>query len=579
MHTLTYLALNGSLGTGFKESSLDLALSRPLDFIAADSGSTDGGPYYLGTGEWIWARSSYERDLRLGLLGARRAGVPLIIGSCGGGGGDAAVDGYVELVQEIARAAGIGVRVATVHCEPDREWLAAKYRAGDLRELPGAPSIDESTFAQPGHIVAMAGAEPIQEALDAGADVVLAGRTSDAALFAAIPLARGFEPGPVWNAAKIVECGSAAAENRSGQDCLSCTFDDEGFILEPLDPALRCTPRSVAAHTLYETADPYRLIQPSGTLDARDAKYTALDERRTRVVGGTFTPATEYTAKLEGAAAVGFLSSFWGSTRDPMILRQLDSWIESMTAQIRTPTRRHLRRRLRPAHHGLRRQRHDRRTHAGNPSGSGALLRRARAHPGGRVGDGPGGLPRGPALADQRVDRLHHHLRPQLQPTGRRPRAGLPVLAQPRGGPERGGAPADLPRHPAGRQVTTELTLDDGLDQVQRHFRLIRSKDAGPFMLTLDLFFADPLTHQAFRDSGVFSAETIGELYRVAATDVEIFDLDDISALKISFPRLIPSGDFGDTDITGGQQYAILVEFLAGLIYDENPTLTIRRSS
>ena len=92
----------------------------------------------------------------------------------------------------------------------------------------------------------------------------------------------------------------------------------------------------MAAHTLYETADPYRLVQPSGTLDARDARYTALDERRVRVVGGSFTPASEYTAKLEGAAAVGFLSSFWGSTRDPIILAQLDSWIDSMTTQIRT---------------------------------------------------------------------------------------------------------------------------------------------------------------------------------------------------------------------------------------------------
>jgi Acyclic terpene utilisation family protein AtuA len=335
MSSLRYIALNGSLGTGFKESSLRRGLSEPLDFIAVDSGSTDGGPYYLGTGEWIWAREAYERDLRLGLLGAHRAGVPIIVGSCGGGGGDAAVDGYLQMVQEIVREAGIGVRVATIHCEPDRAWLAGKYRAGQLRELPGAPIIDEQTFYAPGHIVAMAGAEPIQEAIDAGADVVLAGRASDAALFAAIPLARGFDPGAVWNAAKIVECGSAAAENRSGQDCLACAFDDEGFVLEPLDPALRCTPRSVAAHTLYETADPYRLIQPSGTLDARDATYTALDERRTRVVGGTFTPAAEYTAKLEGAAPVGFLSSFWGSTRDPMILAQLDSWIDSLTAHTR----------------------------------------------------------------------------------------------------------------------------------------------------------------------------------------------------------------------------------------------------
>src|ERR1700712_3122718 len=88
--SLSYIALTGSLGAGFKESSLEAGLARPLDFIAADSGSTDGGPFYLGTGDWIWADQAYERDLRLGLLGAHRAGVPLIIGSCGGGGGGAA---------------------------------------------------------------------------------------------------------------------------------------------------------------------------------------------------------------------------------------------------------------------------------------------------------------------------------------------------------------------------------------------------------------------------------------------------------------------------------------------------------
>jgi hypothetical protein len=37
--------------------------------------------------------------------------------------------------------------------------------------------------------------------------------------------------------------------------------------------------------------------------------------------------------------------------------------------------------------------------------------------------------------------------------------------------------------------------------------------------------------------------------------------------MKISFPRAVVSGDFGDTDITGGQQYAVLVEYLASLAY------------
>jgi len=103
---LTYLALNGSLGTGFREESLDAGLERPVEFIGVDSGSTDGGPFYLGSGEWIWSMAAYERDLRLGLLGARRLGIPLIIGSCGGGGNDSAVDGYLQLVEADLRRLG-----------------------------------------------------------------------------------------------------------------------------------------------------------------------------------------------------------------------------------------------------------------------------------------------------------------------------------------------------------------------------------------------------------------------------------------------------------------------------------------
>jgi hypothetical protein len=333
---LPYLALNGSLGTGFREESLEAGLTRPLAFIGVDSGSTDGGPYYLGSGAWIWSMEAYERDLGLGLRGAHRIGVPLIVGSCGGGGNDSAVEGYLAMVDRLASAAGFGVRVACVACEPDRELLVRKYRQGDLRPLPGAPAIDEATLRQPGHIVAMAGAEPIQDALATGADVVLLGRCADAAIFAAVPIARGFDPGPVWNAAKIVECGSAAATNRKGQDSILCTIEDDGFVLEPLDPDLRCTPASVAAHTLYETADPYRLIMPSGVLDARTATYEALDERRVKVRGGTFSNAETYTAKLEGAAPVGYLSSFWGSVRDPVILAQLPTWCDSLETQIKT---------------------------------------------------------------------------------------------------------------------------------------------------------------------------------------------------------------------------------------------------
>lgn len=333
---MNYIALTGSLGCGFQEASLDRGVAQGPAFIGSDSGSTDGGPYYLGSDAWIWADAAYERDLRLGLDGARRAGVPLIIGSCGGGGGDLAVTGYLQMVDRIARAEGWKLKVACVYTEPDRDLLRARYDAGRLLALPGAPAIDHDTFRADGHIVAMAGAEQIQRALETGADVVLVGRCADAAIYAAIPLAAGFDPAAVWNAAKIAECGAAAAENRSGQDSLLVRFDDDGFVLEPLDPNVRCTPASVAAHTLYEVSDPYRLIMPSGVLDSSAATYTAVDERRVRVSGGSWTPSEQYTVKLEGAAPLGFLSSFWGSVRDPLLLRQLPQWCAEVEDRLRT---------------------------------------------------------------------------------------------------------------------------------------------------------------------------------------------------------------------------------------------------
>jgi hypothetical protein len=333
---LRYLALSGSLGCGFKESSLERAVELDLAFIGCDSGSTDGGPFYLGSDEWIWADSAYERDLRLGLSAARRAGVPLIIGSCGGGGGDRAVDGYLEMVRRLADEEGWSLKVACVYCEPDRDVLADLHAADRLIELPGAPTIDASTFAAEGHIVAMAGVEQLQWALDTGADVVLMGRVADAAIYAAIPLREGHDPALVWNAAKIMECGAAAALNRSGQDSLLCTLDADGFVLEAPDPELRCTPASVAAHTLYEVADPYRLIMPSGVLDSRDARYEALDERRVRVSGGAWTEAERYTVKLEGSEPLGYLSSFWGSIADPLLLGQLTDWCAAVEQRLAT---------------------------------------------------------------------------------------------------------------------------------------------------------------------------------------------------------------------------------------------------
>jgi hypothetical protein len=109
-----------------------------------------------------------------------------------------------------------------------------------------------------------------------------------------------------------------------------CTLNDEGFIVEPLRSEFRCTPTSVAAHTLYENGDPFRLVEPSGILDTTNALYEAVDDRRVRVSGSEFQYASRYTVKLEGSALSGYQTLMLGSVRDPLILRQIDRWTASM---------------------------------------------------------------------------------------------------------------------------------------------------------------------------------------------------------------------------------------------------------
>jgi len=164
---------------------------------------------------------------------------------------------------------------------------------------------------------------------------VLAGRSSDTAIFAGLPTRCGFPEGFAWHAAKILECGAAAAAFRKTPDCIMATITHDGFIIEPLDPELRCTPQSVAAHSLYENADPFLITESAGTIDIRGASYEALDDRSVMVRGSAFLPAEVYTVKLEGAELVGYQSLVLGSVRDPFIIRQIDDWLARLDQKIR----------------------------------------------------------------------------------------------------------------------------------------------------------------------------------------------------------------------------------------------------
>lgn len=336
MTEVKVLSASGQIGSGFLETSFERGISLEPDVIACDGGSSDPGPAYLGTGQPHFSREGTKRDLRIMLKGRDRLDVPLIVGSCGMAGGDDGVAWMQDIAMEIAREEGLKFRLALVRSEQDKEYLKQKYREGRILALNPAPSVNEDVIDRSAHIVGMMGHEPIAAAIEGGAQVVLAGRASDTSLFATVPLMKGAGAGPAWHAAKILECGTASTVQRKRPDSIFAWVRDDHFDIEPLDPDARCTPQSVASHTLYENSDPFLITEPGGTIDTYESYYEALNDRAVRVSNSKFNIADRVTIKLEGAELAGYQYVIFAGVREPYILRQLDSWLNAMQEKFAT---------------------------------------------------------------------------------------------------------------------------------------------------------------------------------------------------------------------------------------------------
>ncbi len=316
------MAANGCLGSGFKVESLERGIALKPNVIACDAGSTDSGPASLGSGTPKLSREACKRDLRLLLIARDQLDVPLIIGSCGTSGRDDGVEWMADIASEIATEVGLTFKLATIKSDQQADYLEQRWEQGRIRALDPAPALATDVWRS-SHVVGMMGTEPLEAALRQGAQVVLAGRASDSALYAVWPIMHGADPGLAWHAAKTLECGAACAVVPAA-DGMIATIRDDHFDIEPLDLNARCLPRGIAAHTLYENANPYLLTEPSGIIDTEHARYEAIDDRSVRVSGSRFRPASEYTIKLEGAELVGYQTVVIGGIRDPHIINELD---------------------------------------------------------------------------------------------------------------------------------------------------------------------------------------------------------------------------------------------------------------
>lgn len=323
------LVPSGALGIPYDQAALDAGLLEKPDLIAIDGGSTDSGPFYLGTGTSKYSRSATKADWARLMDARARGGVPLLIGSAGTCGADSAVDWMLDLTLEIARERGEHLKIATLKSGQNQNVIVQALENGAITPLHPVLPLTVDIIRNTTNIVALAGVEQIQAALSTDADIIIAGRATDTALIAALPIASGCHEGAAWHGAKIAECGALATTNPNSGVILM-HFDDKGFVITPMADDALATPETVSAHMLYENANPYILYEPGGYLNVENAQYQSVDGKSVRVEGSIWKNTTPYCVKLEGTRCAGFQTVSIVMVRDQHYCQYIEDWVEAL---------------------------------------------------------------------------------------------------------------------------------------------------------------------------------------------------------------------------------------------------------
>ncbi len=327
MDLMKIICPNGHLGFApLRPDSFHRGVDAAPDYIAADSGSDDVGPVPLGMDTSTSPKAWQQQDLEEMLLAARRLGVPMIIGSAGDTGANSRVDMYVHIIQELAVKHKLpAFRLGYFYSEVDKEFVRKKMLAGQsVAGLDGYADLTEAELDATERIVAVAGVHPYIKLLEQGADVIIGGRSSDAAVFAAPALFNGFPADKAYYLGKVLECASFCAEPYGGKETVMGEISHNEVMVTAMHPDQRCTIASVAGHAMYERSNPFEEFFAGGRLDMSSCHYEQLNEKTTRITGSRFHPAEQIRVKLEGSGKVGERFIGFCGIRDPYTIANLD---------------------------------------------------------------------------------------------------------------------------------------------------------------------------------------------------------------------------------------------------------------
>lgn len=329
---MSVLVSTGNLGDNIiEEESFYEGTKRHIDFFAADAGTADAGPTFLGADmphnpiEWE------SHDLELLLVESRKKGVPMIVGSCSTTGTDKGVNLYADIIRSLAKKHNLKpFKMALIYSQIDKNELLNRIKIQRVEPLGADKDLDEETIRKTDHVTASMGVEQIIYALEKGADVILAGRCCDDAVLAAYPIYKGFPRGISLHMGKASECASLVCWPQMIKESIIATVTKDYFDIEPMNPKQSATPHSVAAHSMYERTSPFKQGVPGGILDMVNSRFEAVSDRITRVSDSVFVPSEDgsYKVKLEGAGCVGSRAYHIVGIRDTNAIAHIDQILE-----------------------------------------------------------------------------------------------------------------------------------------------------------------------------------------------------------------------------------------------------------
>ncbi|HWR62434.1 MAG TPA: acyclic terpene utilization AtuA family protein [Clostridia bacterium] len=326
----------GILGYGFPPESFANGIRECPDAIVVDAGSTDAGPHKLGANTAIVSRQACKKDLEYIITAGFENRIPVIIGSAGGSGGRSHVLWTLEIIDEIiAERKLTPLKQAVIWADIPKEEILEKLRQGKVIPLGHkVPELTERVLEETTGVVAQMGIEPILEALENGAQLIICGRAYDPSPFAAAGVFGGFDTAMAYHLGKVLECGALCCEPGTTKDCMMGVLYEDCFEVYPANPRRKCTTVSVAAHTFYEKDHPYILHGPGIVLNLENCEFTAVGEGRVRVKGSRMSSTDTYEIKLEGARRVAYRTFVVAGVRDPILIGKIEEVEEAVKRSV-----------------------------------------------------------------------------------------------------------------------------------------------------------------------------------------------------------------------------------------------------